>query len=192
MLHFVFLWHIVFCWILLCWDWLQVYSVWAWRKKYKLHKWWCINDDVKDKVVKYGIPRSWMLALLLIKETFGVISNHLKFKIHQRGSSDIFTLHSKPPKYSHYVKCQHHNLSISNYIKPLIILRLNSDFALWNRISTNSAQCPKFHFFLFLWLISTSVLGFAGVCTSSAWCPKCHFFLIFLDIWIFGWYLLLL
>ena len=51
-----------------------------------------------------------MLALLSIKETFDLISNHLKFKIHQRKFSDIFTLHSKLPKYSHNIKCQHRNL----------------------------------------------------------------------------------
>ena len=54
-----------------------------------------IGDKVK--LVEFAIPRSWMLALLLIKETFHVISNHLKFKIHQRRSLDIFIFHSKPP-----------------------------------------------------------------------------------------------
>ena len=53
----------------------------------------------KVKLLEFAIPRSWMLALLLIKETFRVISNHLRFKIHQRRSLYIFILHSKPPNY---------------------------------------------------------------------------------------------
>ena len=113
MLHFVFLWHIVFCWIFFALTDCRYILYGPGGKNIS-----CINDDVKDKVVKYGVRRSWMLALLLIKETFGVISNHLKFKIHHRElryfhftfkTTKIFTLRQMPAS------------SISNYIKRGLI-----------------------------------------------------------------------
>ena len=70
-------------------------------------------------------------------------------------------------------------------------------FKVFSGVSTNSAQCPKSHFFLIFWdfwLIFTSAFlpnfgcvmfkVFNGVSTNSAQCPKSHFFLIFWYFWL--------